>query len=83
MLVDHANYLGQFGKVSPSATRLVDFELDQAGVLGAIVDRYELGAFGRGGTSPFGERLTVSASGDGTLTDGSIVRAFTKMSDGT
>ena len=82
MLIDNANYLGQFGKVSPAATRLVDFELDQAGVLGAIVDRYDLGTQGRGSASPFGERLSVNSSGDVTLKDGSSERTFVKLANG-
>lgn len=82
MLVDNANYLGQFGSVSPAVTRLVDFELDQAGAFGAIVERNELGAFGRGSTSPFGDRLTVGPSGDVTIKDGSHERIFVRLGDG-
>ena len=83
MLVDNANYLGQFGAVSPEVTRLVDFELAQAGDFGAIADHYLLGALGRGNVAPFSLHATGDASGNVVVGDGISTRFFVKNSDGT
>ncbi len=82
MLVDDANYLGQIGKVSPDTTKLLQFELEQAGDFGAIAAHYADGAFGRGSSNLFNAHVIVESGGGITLTDGTSSAFFLKQADG-
>ncbi len=82
MLADNANYLGQLGKVSPDTTRLLQFELTQAGDFGAIAAHYADGAFGRGSAGLFNTRILVESGGNLTLTDGTSSAFFLKQANG-
>jgi RHS repeat-associated protein len=82
MLAENANYLGQFGPVSPDASRLLQFELEQAGDFGAIARRYNLGSFGRGSTTLFDARAVTAADGSVTVTDGDRALSFRAVAGG-
>lgn len=82
MLASNANYLGQFGPVSPDASRLLQFELDQAGNFGEIARRYSLGSFGRGSTTLFDARAVTAADGSVTVTDGDRALSFRAAAGG-
>ena len=83
MLVDNANYLGQFGPVSPEVTKLVAFELQQADDFGVISARYEVGDMGRGNVAPFSQRLFTDSLGNVTIAEGALSRSFVKLANGT
>jgi RHS repeat-associated protein len=83
MLVENANYLGQFGPVSPEALRLLEFEVAQADDFGAISNRYALGELGRGNFAPFADRLTLDGGGNAIITDGQHERFFGKAGGAT
>jgi len=82
MLVENANYLGQFGPVSPETSRLILFELEQAGDFGAIAQRYSLGSFGRGSTTLFDARAVTAADGSVTVIDGDQALTFRAATGG-
>ena len=82
-LVEDANYLGQFGKVSPDAARLLSFEIEQADDFGAISDRYTPGDLGRGHTAPFSLHTEADEFGNVSVIEGQSSRGFVKLADGT
>lgn len=78
MLIDNANYLGQFGAVSPDVNGLIQFELQQANLFGELTDRYLLGTLGRGLASPFATHIETDGDGNVSITDGQTLRFFLK-----
>jgi RHS repeat-associated protein len=82
MLVDNANYLGQFGAVSPEVTGLVGFQLDQADSFGEISQRYTQSEMGRGNSTPFGLRLQEDSIGNVTISQDGASRGFLKLGNG-
>jgi len=83
VLLENANYLSQFGPVSPDTGRLVQFELEQADEFGAISQRYINGALGRGLVAPFSAQAITDAAGNVLLIEGQSTRGFVKLPGGT
>ena len=78
VLVDNANYLSQFGKVSYNVLPLLGFELQQADNFGEISGRFVQGKLGFGGLGPFATKVSTDSVGNVTIGTGKISRAFVK-----
>ena len=80
-LVDNANYLSQFGKVTYNILPLLSFELQQADNFGELSTRHTLGKLGYSGLGPLGTKSSADALGNVTLTTGTSARGFVKTGD--
>jgi YD repeat-containing protein len=81
-LADNATYLSSLGVYTRDANDLLEFEVFQADVFGAISQRYFLGPFGRGSTLAFDVRARVLSDGDVLIESGGLVRRFLQQPDG-
>lgn len=80
-LAADADYLGQFGPVSPDVQQLLSYELQRAGNFGEIQNNYALGDMGRGTSSPYADRISES-NGVVSITNGAGLRLFKLQSNG-
>lgn len=82
VLADNATRLGQLGNYTNDASKLLAFELQQAGNYGSIPQRYTIGSLGRGWTFPFDMTITNDNDGNAILQSSGSIRFFTKEADG-
>lgn len=82
VLADNATHLSQLGDYSNDVSRLLAFELEQAGNYGSIAQRYNQGFLGRGWTFPFEITATEDSDGNVTVKSSGILRFFRKQADG-
>ena len=83
VLADNATHLSQLGDYSNDVSRLLAFELEQAGNYGSIPQRYNQGFFGSGSTFPFDITATEDSDGNVTVNSSGSLRLFRKQADGT
>ncbi|CAC5342507.1 MULTISPECIES: RHS repeat-associated core domain-containing protein [Planktothrix] len=83
VLADNATHLSQLGDYSNDVSRLLVFELEQAGNYGSIAQRYNLGFLGRGSAFPFDITATENSDGTVTVNSSGSLRLFRKQADGT
>ncbi len=83
VLADNATHLSQLGDYSNDVSRLLVFELEQAGNYGSIAQRYNQGFLGRGSTFPFDITATENSDGNVTVNSSGSLRLFRKQADGT
>ncbi|MFN0018520.1 MAG: RHS repeat-associated core domain-containing protein [Pirellulaceae bacterium] len=81
-LLEDATYFSELGQPTADVERLKHFEMLKASDFGGIVNRYTLGAFGRGNPQPFETKAVVNAAGHVTIVSGSSFRFFKKLSNG-
>ncbi|MCC7349479.1 MAG: hypothetical protein IT446_02825 [Phycisphaerales bacterium] len=79
---ENANYLSGLGQSINDPSRLLAYELMQAGNFGEISRRYAMSAFGRGQADPFDLRAQTDAGGNVTIRVGGRGRIFLKQLDG-
>jgi RHS repeat-associated protein len=82
VLADNATRLSQLGDYSNDVSRLLAFELQQAGNYGSINQRYSLSSLGRGSTFPFDITATEDSNGNVTVKSSGGLRLFRKQADG-
>ncbi|MGA9378582.1 MAG: RHS repeat-associated core domain-containing protein, partial [Phormidium sp.] len=82
VLAENATRLSQLGDYSNDVSRLLAFELEQAGNYGSIPQRYNIGSLGRGWTFPFEISVTTDSDGNAIVETSGILRFFTKQSGG-
>ncbi|MFN6579144.1 MAG: putative Ig domain-containing protein, partial [Aulosira sp. ZfuVER01] len=87
VLAENANYLSQLGNYTHDINRVLAFELQQdsnsvvgAGWDGSLNERLSVGAFGRGGVSPW-DITATNSDGDVTILYGTTPRLFTVQAD--
>jgi RHS repeat-associated protein len=78
VLAHNAGILSKLDEPTNDVSRLLAFELQQAGNFGAISQRYNLGAFGRGQSDPLDIKAVTEAEGNVTIQN----RLFRKQPDG-
>ena len=78
----NANYLSGLGEYVEDPSRLLGYELMQAGNFGEISRRYAMSAYGRGQADPFALTASTDAGGNVTILAGGRGRIFLKQEDG-
>ena len=77
-LADDATRLSQMGIRTASVAKLIGYELEEADNFGAISQRYEIGALGRGQAGPFSMHAITELAGTVTIVNGDQHRIFFK-----
>lgn len=83
VMLEDADYFQSIGEPTQDVSRLLNFELEQAGDYGAIAERNVSGAFGLGVPDTVTNVATTDpTTGDVTIQLGGGIRHFTKLPDG-
>lgn len=82
VLRENANYLSGLGEYVEDPSRLLQYELLQAGDFGQISRRYAISAYGRGQADPFALAASTDAGGNVTISVGGRGRIFLRQADG-
>ena len=83
VLRDAANALSLTGVYTSDPAVLTNYAIQEAGDFGAIDQRYNLGAFGRGQSDPYAVAAASDSTGNVTITSGGEERFFIKQTNGT